>query len=73
MEGTVTADPQGTLFVALASLTADPDPAPVHTLATTRLTRHGIEVTWQDGTRTHLALLPPSTKDDGPSGAVSGT
>lgn len=71
VEGTVTADPGGTLFAALASLTADPDPAPVHTLATTRLTHHGMEVTWQDGTRTHLDLPPPGTESDGVSGQGS--
>ncbi|WP_329150047.1 DUF2264 domain-containing protein [Streptomyces sp. NBC_01456] len=71
VEGTVTADPGGTLFVALASLTDEPDPAPVHTLATTRLTRHGMEVTWQDGTRTPVDLPLPGTEDDGTPGQVS--
>ncbi|GLW17502.1 hypothetical protein Stsp01_42450 [Streptomyces sp. NBRC 13847] len=71
VEGTVTADPGGTLFAALASLTADPDPAPVHTLAIIRPTRHGMEVTWQDGTRTHLDLPPPGTEGDGVSGQVA--
>lgn len=65
LEGSTTADPGGTLFAALASLTGDPDPAPVHTLATTHLTGHGIQVTWHDGSRAHLALPRPPTGEDG--------
>ncbi|MFE0191903.1 DUF2264 domain-containing protein [Streptomyces sp. NPDC058989] len=65
LEGTVGPDAEGTLFVALASLTGDPAPAPVHTLATTRLSRHGgrhvLHLTWHDdGTTSHLLLPPPA-------------
>ncbi|MFD3423867.1 DUF2264 domain-containing protein [Streptomyces decoyicus] len=65
LEGAITSGPGGTLFVALASLTGDPDPAPVHTLATTHLTGHDIHVTWQDGTSAHLALPHPPRGGDG--------
>ncbi|RXS58416.1 hypothetical protein EST54_31960, partial [Streptomyces sioyaensis] len=68
VEGTVTADPQGTLFVALASLTGDPDPAPVGELATAVITGHDIHISWDDGTSTHLALPHPPTGGDGPEG-----
>ncbi|WP_411141588.1 DUF2264 domain-containing protein [Streptomyces sp. x-80] len=67
LDGTVS-DPQGTLFLSLASLTAEPTPAPLHTLATTRITPHAIHVTWHDGTTSHLpfphhspTLPPPRT------------
>lgn len=55
LKGRTTGKPsQGTLFVALASLTAEPDPAPVHTLAdmtvTITATGHTIEIAWPDGT-----------------------
>nr|WP_240150419.1 DUF2264 domain-containing protein [Streptomyces sp. SID7805] len=53
LDGTVSA-PQGALFISLASLTADPTPAPLHTLATTRITPYAIHVTWHDGTTSHL-------------------
>ncbi|MFE7609369.1 DUF2264 domain-containing protein [Streptomyces celluloflavus] len=53
LDGTVS-DPQGALFISLASLTADPTPAPLHTLATTRITPYAIHVTWHDGTTSHL-------------------
>ncbi|MFF0744425.1 DUF2264 domain-containing protein [Streptomyces sp. NPDC004111] len=51
------------LFVALASLTADPDPAPVESLAHVQVRDadpHGtdIHVTWQNGTTTLLRLTP---------------
>ncbi|MFF7182212.1 DUF2264 domain-containing protein [Streptomyces sp. NPDC008121] len=47
------------LFVALASLTAEPGPAPVATLATVRVTgRRTVEVMWRDGTTTRLTLDP---------------
>ncbi|SEE86180.1 hypothetical protein SAMN05428954_4212 [Streptomyces sp. 2112.3] len=73
LEGSTTSGPGGTLFAALASLTGDPDPAPVHTLATTHLTGHGIQVTWHDGTRAHLALPLPPTGDDGRAGPAPGS
>ncbi len=65
LEGSVGPAPEGTLFVALASLTGDPEPAPVHTLATARLTRRGgrhtLALTWHDdGTTSHLVLPPPA-------------
>ncbi|MCT4355746.1 DUF2264 domain-containing protein [Streptomyces sp. Je 1-79] len=44
------------LFVALASLTAEPDPAPVTTLATVQVTGRTIHVTWQNGTTARLDL-----------------
>ncbi|MFI0788177.1 DUF2264 domain-containing protein [Streptomyces lydicus] len=61
LEGATTADPRGTLFLALASLTGDPDPAPVRTLATVRTTAHRtghtVHVTWHDdGTTSDLTL-----------------
>ncbi|MET9373076.1 DUF2264 domain-containing protein [Streptomyces sp. NPDC002992] len=46
------------LFVALASLTAEPDPAPVTTLATVQVTGRTLQVTWQNGTTAQLALDP---------------
>ncbi|MDT9688679.1 DUF2264 domain-containing protein [Streptomyces sp. P9(2023)] len=45
-----------TLFVALASLTAEPSPPPVTTLATVQITAQNIQVTWQNGPTTCLAL-----------------
>lgn len=45
-----------TLFVALASLTAEPAPAPVADLAAVRITGHTLHVTWQDGSTTRLDL-----------------
>ncbi|MFG2770541.1 DUF2264 domain-containing protein [Streptomyces sp. NPDC048350] len=52
------------LFVALASLTAEPDPAPVSTLATVRVSGRTIHVTWQNGTTARLALdsLEPAAR-----------
>ena len=47
-----------TLFVALASLTAEPDPAPVTTLANVRVTGRTLHVTWHNGPTAHLALDP---------------
>ncbi|MCX5228128.1 DUF2264 domain-containing protein [Streptomyces sp. NBC_00233] len=45
-----------TLFVALASLTAEPAPAPLADLAAVRVTGHTLHVTWRDGTTTRLDL-----------------
>ncbi|MGA5199971.1 hypothetical protein ACPCDR_43035, partial [Streptomyces exfoliatus] len=61
LAGTTTPDPRGSLFLALASLTGDPDPAPVRTLATVRTTAHRtghtVRVTWHDdGTTSDLTL-----------------
>ncbi|MFI5802778.1 DUF2264 domain-containing protein [Streptomyces sp. NPDC051561] len=60
LHGRTTAEPS--LFVALASLTGDPDPAPVADLAQVRATVQspGVEVrvTWQNGTTTLLRLIP---------------
>ncbi|MFI8289181.1 DUF2264 domain-containing protein [Streptomyces sp. NPDC085614] len=47
-----------TLFVALASLTAEAAPAPVTTLATVRVTGRTVHVTWQNGSTAHLTLDP---------------
>ncbi|MEU2074090.1 DUF2264 domain-containing protein [Streptomyces sp. NPDC013489] len=44
------------LFVALASLTAEPGPAPVTDLAAVRVAGHTLHVTWRDGTTTRLDL-----------------
>ncbi|MDV9188283.1 DUF2264 domain-containing protein [Streptomyces sp. SR27] len=45
------------LFVALASLTAEPGPAPVSELATVRVTGpRALTVTWRNGTTAHLDL-----------------
>lgn len=73
LEGSTASGPGGTLFAALASLTGDPDPAPVHTLATTHFTGHGIQVTWHDGTRAHLALPRPPSGEDGREGPGPGS
>ncbi|MFD8329375.1 DUF2264 domain-containing protein [Streptomyces lydicus] len=61
LEGATTPDPRGTLFLALASLTGDPHPAPVRTLATVRTTAHRtghtVHDTWHDdGTTSDLTL-----------------
>ncbi|MER5208208.1 DUF2264 domain-containing protein [Streptomyces sp. NPDC002825] len=45
-----------TLFAALASLTAEPDPAPVSDLARVRADGHLLTVTWQNGTTAQLDL-----------------
>ena len=64
LDGTVAESAAGTLFLALASLTADASPAPVDTLATVAATGDGIQVTWQDGTRTRLPFpVPPAPGD----------
>ncbi|MFJ6751461.1 DUF2264 domain-containing protein [Streptomyces sp. NPDC091266] len=64
LDGTVADAAAGTLFLALASLTADASPAPVDTLATVAATGDGIQVTWQDGTRTRLPFpVPPAPRD----------
>ncbi|MGW1008777.1 DUF2264 domain-containing protein [Streptomyces termitum] len=48
------------LFVALASLTGEPDPAPAAGLARVRITEGPeLHVTWWDGTRAHLAVPTP--------------
>ncbi|MBT2441506.1 DUF2264 domain-containing protein [Streptomyces sp. ISL-36] len=46
------------LFVALASLTSEPDPAPVTALAAVQVDGRTIHVTWQNGTTARLALDP---------------
>ncbi|OEJ25480.1 hypothetical protein AR457_14445 [Streptomyces agglomeratus] len=53
LDGRTTAG--GTLFVALASLTAEPEPAPVSTLADVRVTGRTVRVTWTDGSTTCLS------------------
>ncbi|WP_326694198.1 DUF2264 domain-containing protein [Streptomyces sp. NBC_01766] len=55
LDGRTTAP--ASLFVSLASLTAEPDPAPVDTLADIRVNDpRTIHVTWQDGTTAVLHL-----------------
>ncbi|MFD5101392.1 DUF2264 domain-containing protein [Streptomyces albidochromogenes] len=44
------------LFVALASLTAEPGPAPVATLADVRVTGRTVHVTWANGPTARLSL-----------------
>ncbi|MET8504424.1 DUF2264 domain-containing protein [Streptomyces sp. NPDC004787] len=52
------------LFVALASLTGEPGPAPVATLADVRVTGpRTLTVTWQHGTTAQLALDVPDPED----------
>ncbi|MEU9295524.1 DUF2264 domain-containing protein [Streptomyces sp. NPDC048266] len=48
-----------TLFVALASLTAEPAPSPVADLARVRVEGHTLRVTWHDGTTGRLDLDDP--------------
>ncbi|MCP3819937.1 hypothetical protein NLX86_18100 [Streptomyces sp. A3M-1-3] len=55
LHGTVT-DRGGTVFAALASLTAEPDPAPVATLARVTVTGRRVDVAWQDGSTAALVL-----------------
>lgn len=58
----VTAGPRS-LFVALASLTGEADPAPVDTLAAIRVpSPHEIHVTWHDGT-TAVLHLPEESEE----------
>ncbi|MFH8578441.1 DUF2264 domain-containing protein [Streptomyces zaomyceticus] len=55
------------LFVALASLTAEPDPAPVADLANVRVTGHTLRVTWRNGTTARLdldAIDAPDPRED---------
>ncbi|MFH8567082.1 DUF2264 domain-containing protein [Streptomyces sp. NPDC017993] len=53
LEGTITA-PEGSLFLALASLTAEASPAPIHTRAVVHAAADTLRVTWHDGTSTHV-------------------
>ncbi|WP_307713942.1 DUF2264 domain-containing protein [Streptomyces sp. V4I23] len=46
------------LFVALASVTAEPDPAPVATLADVQITGRTIRVTWENGSTALIGLDP---------------
>ncbi|MBD0710091.1 MULTISPECIES: DUF2264 domain-containing protein [unclassified Streptomyces] len=57
-----------TLFVALASLTAGPDPDPAAALADVRVTGHVLDVTWRDGAVTRLdldGLAPDASTEPG--------
>ncbi|MFG2722239.1 DUF2264 domain-containing protein [Streptomyces sp. NPDC048416] len=58
LHGTTGAPP--CLFVALASLTAQPDPDPVHALADIQVTGHTVRVAWRDGPAYRLTLGPAS-------------
>lgn len=49
------------LFVALASLTAEPAPTPVADLAQIRVEGHILRVTWHDGTTARLDLDDPGS------------
>ncbi|MEU7292204.1 DUF2264 domain-containing protein [Streptomyces exfoliatus] len=61
LHGTTTGP--ATLFVALASLTAEPDPAPVADLADVRIDGLRTTVTWPDGTVTRLDLAALAALD----------
>ncbi|MFJ9827386.1 DUF2264 domain-containing protein [Streptomyces sp. NPDC101160] len=62
LHGTTTGP--ATLFVSLASLTAEPDPAPVADLADVQVTGpHTLTVTWRNGTTARLALEAPDSED----------
>ncbi|MFE9536322.1 DUF2264 domain-containing protein [Streptomyces sp. NPDC006691] len=66
LHGTTGATPS--LFVALASLTAQPDPGPVHALAAIEVAGHTVRVAWQDGTTHRLVLdstAPTVRTEDG--------
>ncbi|MFC5799565.1 DUF2264 domain-containing protein [Streptomyces formicae] len=54
-----TGDGPATLFVALASLTDEPDPAPVTALADVEVAGRTLTVTWQDGTTSVRTCGPP--------------
>ncbi|MFE9411788.1 DUF2264 domain-containing protein [Streptomyces sp. NPDC006704] len=56
LHGTTGAGPS--LFVALASLTAEPDPLPVHALADVEITGLTVRVTWRDATVRRLVFDP---------------
>lgn len=56
-------DGPAALFVALASLTAEPDPAPVAELANVRVTGRTLRVTWRNGTTARLDLDALDTPD----------
>ncbi|MFE7412975.1 DUF2264 domain-containing protein [Streptomyces laurentii] len=52
------------LFVALASLTGEPGPAPVAALADVRVTdAHTVVVTWLNGTTARMSLEAPDAED----------
>ncbi|MFE0649070.1 DUF2264 domain-containing protein [Streptomyces sp. NPDC059534] len=51
------------LFVALASLAAEPGPAPLTDLARVRVDGRTLHVTWQDGTTAQLPLELPGDRE----------
>ncbi|MET7616505.1 DUF2264 domain-containing protein [Streptomyces sp. NPDC005408] len=79
LEGRITGESaHGSLFVALASLTAEPDPAPVHSLAEVEVTYEGdaapgtdaapgavLRIRWPDGSRNTLAVGPTADRTSG--------
>ncbi|MFG3284599.1 DUF2264 domain-containing protein [Streptomyces sp. NPDC048111] len=73
LHGTTGATP--CLFLALASLTARPDPDPVHTLADVQVTGHTVRVAWRGGPVHRLVLDPTApavhTEDAAPPGLAT--
>ncbi|MDX3638885.1 DUF2264 domain-containing protein [Streptomyces sp. MB09-02B] len=69
-DGTTAED--GTLFVALARLTADPDPLPLTDLVSVVVEgAHDVVVTWADGERAAFRFDRAATASDGRSSASS--
>ncbi|MFF9038433.1 DUF2264 domain-containing protein [Streptomyces sp. NPDC014892] len=69
-EGTTAGD--ATLFVALARLTADPDPLPLTELVSVAVEgAHDVAVTWADGERAAFRFDRGATASDGRSSASS--
>jgi hypothetical protein len=52
LTGTVGEPGAGTVFVALASLTGEPDPSPLAGLATAEANGRAVTIRWADGART---------------------
>lgn len=59
LTGTVGAQETGTVFAALASLTGEPDPAPLAGLADAEVNARTLTVSWADGARTVVDFGTP--------------